>query len=583
MVAGVAGCGFETPAPPEVLPKVSFAIDQSLTDESIEKPTILVRLSMKSDDVVTVGYAVTGGSAKFDGEPRDVRDTQGEITFAPFEDTATITLTVIDDGIEEDEEDVRITLRSPENAELGELIEHRLRISANKLARVRFVSPTSSAGEQAGTQSFAVELDKPAAEDVVVRYAVAGTAQPADHGVTDSLLTIPRGQLSASIPAPITNDPTDEDDQTIDLTLIAQQGAVVAPGLGRHVHTIIDDDLPPTVGFTPAARTVSEGAGTVMLEVSLALASEKPITVDYAAAAGGSAGAEDATVTAGTLAFAPGTTTAQVPVVIAADALDEDNETFRVALANPSNATLVDATRQHTLTINDDDDPPQIAFALASSTAPEATATHAVGIELSAPSGRTVSGSISLGGTATPADFSLPAASFTIPAGATSAAINLTIVNDAADDDNETVTLTLTGLVNASAGAPSAHTVTIQDDDGPPTVRFDPAIGDQASTERDVTTVTTTYRVVLSAPSNNTVTVPVTVGGTAMPNDFDIGANEIPVVFQPGQTQRDLRVIVLPDNANEDNETVTLTLGAAANATNAADHQARTHTIIDDD
>ena len=68
-----------------------------------------------------------------------------------------------------------------------------------------------------------------------------------------------------------------------------------------------------------------------------------------------------------------------------------------------------------------------------------------------------------------------------------------------------------------------------------------------------------------------------------MNNDYDIGTNDLPVVFQPGQTQKDVRVIVSPDGQNEPNETVTLTLGAATNAMNAADNQLRTHTIVNDD
>ncbi len=580
MVAGVIGCGFDTPAPPEVLPKVFFTADHSLTDESVATQTIPVKLSMKSDDVVTVGYSVTGGTAKVGS---DVRDAEGEITFAPFQDTAMLTLTVIDDGIEEDHEDLELTLKSPDNAELGEQIKHVLTINKNILPRVRFVAPTSSAGEQTGAQSFALQLDRLTPEDVVVRYSWSGTSEPTDHGVTDSLVTIRANQISETIPAPIVNDPTDEDDETIDLVLIAQAGAIVAPGLGQHVHTIVDDDLPPTVNFTPAAATASEAAGTVSLEVTLSLASEKPITVDFAGAAGGSAGAEDATVTGGTLAFPPGTTSQTVTVTITDDALDEDDETFRTALANPSNATLQDTTRLHTLTITDDDDPPTIEFELAASTASEATATHTVNVELSAPSGRTVQFSLSRAGTSTTADLTLPATTFSIPPGATSLAISATVLNDTIDDDNETAILTLTGLVNAGAGAQSTHTITIADDDGPPTVRFDPQTADQAENERDQTTGTYIYRVILSAPSNNQVTVPVAVGGTAMNNDYDIGANDIPVVFQPGQTQKEIRVIVSPDGTVEADETVTLTLGTATNATNAADNQARTHTIVNDD
>jgi hypothetical protein len=562
------------------LPEVFFAVDQSLTDESIESTPILVKLSLKSGDEVTASYSVTGGSATI---VRDFNSTEGVVKFAPFQDTATIMVSIVDDGIEEEEEDIQITLKSPsKNAELGEQRAHTLRISANKLPRVRFVAAASSAGEETGPQSFAVQLDTVSTSDVVVRYTWTGTAEPADHGVTDGLLTILAGQASQPVPAPITNDLTDEDNETLDLSLIAQAAAVVAPGLGQHVHTIVDDDPPPSIDFALTASTASEATATATLAVNLGLASEKQITIDYLAAAGGSAGADDFTLAAGTLTFLPGTTTLAVPVTIANDALDEDDETVRVSLANASNATLPPA-RLHTLTITDDDDLPTLAFALAASTASEATATHAVNVQLSAPSGRTVQFALTRAGTSTPADLTLPATTFSIPAGSTMVAINATVINDAIDDDNETAVLTLTGLVNAAAGAQTTHTITIADDDDPPLVRFDPATPDRTENENDQTDVTYVYRVILSAPSANQVTVNVTVGGTATSSDFSIGTGDLSVVFQPGQTQRDIRLTVNADNSNEADETVTLTLGSATSAGNAVDNQVRTHTILNDD
>jgi hypothetical protein len=584
VVAGVIGCSFETPIPPDVLAEVYFAADQSLTDESIASTPIILKLSMKTGDVVTVDYSVTGGSAKVGSEPgSDVNNAEGKVTFEPFQDTAMIMLSIVDDGVEEEEEDVRITLSSPENAKLGDQIDHTLRISANKLPRVQFVMATSSAGEETGAQSFAVELDVVSMEDVVARYTWTGTAEPEDHGVTDGLVTIRAGQKSQTIPAPITNDLTDEDDETLDLSLIAQAGAVIAPGLGQHGHMIVDDDPPPAIGFQVTTSAASEDTATATISVSLERASEKLITVDYVAAAGGSAGADDFALAAGTLTFPPGTTTLTVPVTIANDALDEDDETVRVALMNASNATLQAQGNLHTLTITDDDATPTLEFQQAASTASEATATHAVTVQLSAPSGRTVQFALTRAGTASADDLTLPAGPFVIPAGATTLAIDATVIDDAIDDDDETAVLTLTGLVNAGAGPQATHTITIQDDDGPPAVRFDPATPDRSELERDLTTATYAYRVVLSAASSQQVTVNVTVGGTAMNNDFNIVGGDIPVVFQPGQTQRDLRITVSPDGSPEDNETVTLTLGAATNATNAADNQVRTHTIQNDD
>ena len=581
MVAGVVGCGFDTAAPTDALPKVYFAVGESLTDESIGNQQIFLKLSMKTADVVTVGYSMTGGSAT---AGQDVNNTSGEVTFAPFQDTAMLSLSIVDDGMEEGEEDVQLTLKQPKNAELGDVVKHTLYISANKLPRVRFVSDKSSANENTGVQNFAVGLDRVSPVKVEVLYTVSGTADPDDHGLVDGLVTIEANEASGALLAAITNDMVDEYDQTIEVSLIAKSGAVIAPGMGQHSHTIVDEDPPPAIAFAASASTVSETAGTVMLDVSLPIRSEKEIKIDYAVAAGGSAAAnDDFMVTAGTLTIPPGTTTVQVPVTVVNDTLDENDETVVIALSNPVNATL-GAKTQYTLTITDDDNPPAVEFQQDTSTAAEGTATHAVTLTLSTASGLDVKVSVSqTGGTATAADLTVPSTQITIPAGSLSTSFNVTIIDDTADDDNETAVLTLASPVNASLGGRTQHTITITDNDNAPTVRFDPTTPDQSAAEKNSGTTTYTYRVILSASSNNTITVPVTLGGSAMNNDYSIGTNDIPVKFNPGETSKDVRVIVSGDNSRESDETVTLTLGTPTNATNAGDNQVRTHTIVNDD
>ena len=346
------------------------------------------------------------------------------------------------------------------------------------------MSASSEAGEQAGPQGFAVQLDTLPREDVLVRYTWSGSAEQGDHGVMNGTLVIRANQISEQLSAPITNDLTDEDDESIDLQLIGQQGAVVAPGLGAHSHKILDDDPPPAIGFAVTASSVDEAGTTANLAVTLGLASEKTITVAFSAAAGGSAAADDFTLAAGTLTFPPGTTTLDVPVTIANDAIDEENETVSVALSNATNATLQGIT-QHTLTITDDDAPPELAFQQAASTINEGTASHAVSVVLSAPSARTIQFSVTRPAGAA-ADLSVPAGAITIPPGTTQVSVTATITNDTIDEDDEAVVLSLGGLVNAAAGAQGSHTVTIQDNDDGPQVRFDPATPNQTADERDI-------------------------------------------------------------------------------------------------
>lgn len=581
LVASALSCTFTGPLPQDdPPPEVSFLADGSQTDEEDAAPEVELQLSRASAESVVVELIVTNGSAA-DGADYSLGRT---VTFPAGATRARVELAVRNDGIEEDEEDVELSIRRATGAVVGAGKSHRLAIASQILPRVRFAAATSSAMEPAGVQSFTIELTRAAPAPVRVRYLWTGTAEPADHGLVTGDLEIPAGQTRATLAVPIVNDPTDEDDETVDVTLIAQAGAVVAAGGSRHLHTIVDDDPPPTVAFTSSGSSIGEGGGSATLRVALQRVSEKPITVDYAVVGGGTAIAADYTLADGTLAFAPGVAALDLPVGIINDALDELDETVRLDLRSPSEATL-GGMPQHQLTIVDDDLPPQLRFAAATSSIGEGGGTSQVAVELATASGLDVTFSLLRGGTATAADATVALGPFTIPAGSLQVSIPVSITNDAIDEVDETVILTLTAINRATAGTPSTHTLSIVDDDEPPVVRFDPGVPDMSAAEGNTADVTYSYPVVLSAPSGRTVSVGVVRTGTASASDLSIPAADLPVVFQPGETSKAIRLTIRAGTALEPDETVVLTLQTPANntATSAADNQVRTHTIVNDD
>jgi hypothetical protein len=86
----------------------------------------------------------------------------------------------------------------------------------------------------------------------------------------------------------------------------------------------------------------------------LSAASEKTVTVKFAAGGGTASNGTDYTLTAGTLTFAPGETTKLIMLNITQDTIHEPNETVLVKLSKPTNAKL-SKSAVHTLTIVDDD------------------------------------------------------------------------------------------------------------------------------------------------------------------------------------------------------------------------------------
>ena len=95
----------------------------------------------------------------------------------------------------------------------------------------------------------------------------------------------------------------------------------------------------------------------------------------------------DYTAGTGTITFAPGVTSQNIPVTVLADAVDEVNETVTVTLSNPSEVTLNDATG--VLTITDDDNAPGISIADLT-TSDEAGVPHLVTVSLSAASSQSI-------------------------------------------------------------------------------------------------------------------------------------------------------------------------------------------------
>jgi Ca2+-binding RTX toxin-like protein len=91
---------------------------------------------------------------------------------------------------------------------------------------------------------------------------------------------------------------------------------------------------------------------TVTYTVSLSSASPNTITVKYATSNVTATAGSDYTATSGTLTFTPGVLNRTITIPILNDALNEANETFRITLSAPTNASL-GTTRIATTTITD--------------------------------------------------------------------------------------------------------------------------------------------------------------------------------------------------------------------------------------
>jgi hypothetical protein len=152
----------------------------------------------------------------------------------------------------------------------------------------------------------------------------------------------------------VVGDTDVEPAETFRVVLASPSGATIVDGSATG--TITNDDMAsvPTLSIGDAA--VAEGnSGTTSLTFTVTLSAAPgaaTVTVGYATEEG-SASAQDFTATKGTLTFSGTTTTQTISVSVVGDTDVEPAETFRVVLASPSGATIVDGSATGTIT-NDD-------------------------------------------------------------------------------------------------------------------------------------------------------------------------------------------------------------------------------------
>ncbi|MCW3000041.1 MAG: repeat protein [Solirubrobacterales bacterium] len=254
--------------------------------------------------------------------------------------------------------------------------------------------------------------------------------------------------------------------------------------------------------------------------------------------------------------FTLGSSIATVTIPVAADNLDEDAETFTVTMTATTTDTIDPAADSITTTITDDeaDGPPAVAVGTAPAVA-EGTGTSGSGlafpVTLSGPSGRAVSVAYATSGTtATSAtDYTATAGTLTIPAGQTTGTIMVPVVPDALDEDDESLSVTLSAPVNTSITTATA-TGTIADDDTATITVTGASVLEGAA---GATTVTNAL-VNLSVASARNVTVSyATANGTATaPADYRTAAGQVTVAA--GQRTAVIPLAIVGDALTEADE-----------------------------
>ncbi|NJD56330.1 MAG: hypothetical protein FIA94_07995, partial [Nitrospirae bacterium] len=342
-----------------IAPSVTFgSAAQTTVNESGAAP-LTVQQSSASGEAVTVPFTVNGSSTATGGGV-DYHITASPIAIAAGSTTANITISLISDTLNENNETVVVDMGAPTNAVRGAITTHTLTITDDDPApTVIFTTSSQATAGEDGTATITAQLSAASGKDVTVPFTVNGSSTATgggfDYSMSASPVTIPAGSTTADITVSITSDNLDEDHETVIVDMGAPTNATQG-AITTHALTITDDAPAPAVTFTTASQMTAMESGSYTITAQLSAASGRVVTVPFTVNATSTAtgGGVDYHITASPIAIAAGSTTANITMTIIADSLVEGNETVIVDMGAPINATQ-GAITTHTLTIRDDD------------------------------------------------------------------------------------------------------------------------------------------------------------------------------------------------------------------------------------
>lgn len=461
-------------------PFVSFASASSPgMREDAGTQSISVQLSQPSDKVVTVPFYVDATSTAVEGSDYTLApDSPRELVFPPMSTQQSILITPLTDTpLDENDETVVLMIDTAHlsNASPGAITTHTATIvDIDPPPTVRFTwgsqyvqLPLPLEVDATGSLVARVELNTVSAKDVTVSYVVSlddtahFTISP-DQGS----VVIPAGTTAADIQISYTIIDPPSTTALVTVTLSSAQNAQIgSPSV--HEATLTSSAFQPTVYFTTPSQSKSEDGGSMTVVVQLSAAWSQAVSVPFTLSGTAQGLGVDYTITPSPVVIPAGSASANIVITIIDDSMYEDSETVILTMGTPTNAEK-DKTRPtvHTATIVDNDPPPVVTFTTDHQSGMEDVGTMTAVVQLNTVSSKdvTVPFSVSSASTASlGSDYTLsPTNSVFIPAGSSSATIDINVINDSVvGEEDETIILVLGTPVNATLGMYSTHTATI--------------------------------------------------------------------------------------------------------------------------
>ena len=532
----------------------------------------------------SVSWTTLDGTAVAPGDYAAVAPTR--LTFGPGVSSMPVSVLVKGDRTNEIDETFSVKLLDPAGAIILDDTGIGTIVDNDPILPLFSVNDVSVAEGDSGTKlaTFTITRSLPTGASSVRWTTNNATAvAPGDFvAVPPTSVAFADGESTKSVSVTVKGDTDPERDETFLVRLTSATGANIADDTG--VGTITNDDgAVPQLSVSDA--TVPEGdsgntLGTFTITRSGAIGSSSVSvsTVDGTA----KAPVDYVAVSSKAVTFAAGETTRTVSVLVNGDTAVEADETFSVKLANATGATIADGTGVGTI-VNDDDAVPTLpslsvndvsvtegnsGTRLATFTIARAPGTGASSVNWSTADASAVA----------PGDYTaVPATTVAFAAGETSKSISVRVNGDTAVEADETFSVTLANATGATIADGTGVGTIVNDDTVVPALSVD----DVSLTEGNSGTTLATFSIARSSGTGASSVKWSTADGTAAaPGDY-VAVAATTVAFAAGETTKSISVTVNGDTVIEADETFTVRLSGAIDATIA--DATGVGTIVNDD
>ena len=417
------------------------------------------------------------------------------------------------------------------------------------------------------TASFNVTLSAASSQTVTVAYRTvdSGATAGVDYQAKSGTLTFAPGETSKTIDITVVGDRTPEWSEQFQVVLSDSVNSFLNDPVGYG--TILDDE--PTVGIQSDVSRLEGNSGTTpfTFTITLSAAYDAPVTVNYSTAdltadeqwwyGPGATAGEDYVAASGSVTFAPGETSKTVDVLVNGDRIGEYDEYFWFKLDTPDYAHL--GYNQALGDIQNDE--PYISVggnSIVEGNSGTKTMSFTVSLSNATDAPVTVDYATVDGSALAGSDYQAKTGTVTIPAGQTTATVDITINGDRIGEYDEYFAVNLSNPNGGMLGSSTGYG-TIQDDEPRISINSPSPISEgNRGTKGLVFTIT------LSTKYDQSVTVKYSTSDGSAKAGEDYVATSGTVTFAPGETSKTITVLINGDKKKESDEWFAVNLSNAS-------------------